>query len=140
MSWNPMCCWWKRSKKLENLKIEINLLLLRKLWWILFFNWMWNLFFYVFILIIFQFEKKKKMKNEKSNFFSFLNNWKQKNTQIKTGDVKKQLIPSDNKHVLATFHQANSSVLQQAVDAALAAKAKWEEMPFDDRAAIFLKV
>ena len=45
--------------------------------------------------------------------------------KIRSGDVKKQLIPSDNKHVLCTFHQANKDILQQAIDASLAAKEKW---------------
>ncbi|EFA77051.1 putative delta-1-pyrroline-5-carboxylate dehydrogenase [Heterostelium album PN500] len=59
--------------------------------------------------------------------------------EIKTGDVQKQLICSDNKKVLCTFHQANAEVLQKAIDNSLAAKSKWEALPFEDRAAIFLK-
>jgi len=59
--------------------------------------------------------------------------------EVRTGDVKKQLIPSDHKHVLCTFHQANAETLQQAVANALEAKKKWEEVPFEDRAAIFIR-
>lgn len=59
--------------------------------------------------------------------------------EVRTGDVKQQVIPADHKHVLCTFHQANEQVLQQAVEASLAAKPKWEALPFEDRAAIFLK-
>lgn len=59
--------------------------------------------------------------------------------EIRTGNVGKQLVCSDNKHVLCTFHQANADVLKQAAANAMEAKAKWEELPFEDRAAIFLK-
>jgi len=59
--------------------------------------------------------------------------------EVRTGDVAKQLIPSDHQHVLCTFHQANEKVLHEAQQAALDAKAKWEALPFEDRAAIFLK-
>lgn len=59
--------------------------------------------------------------------------------EIRTGDVKKQVVPSDHKHVLCTFHQANEAVLKQAMEASLAAKKQWEALPFEDRAAIFLK-
>ncbi len=49
------------------------------------------------------------------------------------------MICSDNKHVLCTFHQANDQVLKDAIKTALDAKKTWEDMPFEDRAAIFLK-
>lgn len=41
--------------------------------------------------------------------------------------------------MLCTFHQANAEVLKQAATNALEAKVRWEELPFEDRAAIFLK-
>jgi len=59
--------------------------------------------------------------------------------EVKTGDIKTQVIPSDHKHVLCTFHQANEQVLKEAIDVAMAAKEKWEALPWEDRAAIFLK-
>jgi len=59
--------------------------------------------------------------------------------EVRTGDIKKQVMPSDHKHVLCTYHQANEQVLKQAIQAALDAKPKWEALPFADRAAIFLK-
>ncbi|GAM19558.1 hypothetical protein SAMD00019534_027330 [Acytostelium subglobosum LB1] len=61
------------------------------------------------------------------------------NEEIRTGDIQKQLTCSDHKHVVCTFHQANAEVLQKAVDSALEAKVRWEQLPFEDRAAIFLK-
>eukprot|EP01112_Ceratiomyxa_fruticulosa_P017627 TRINITY_DN552_c0_g1_i3.p1 TRINITY_DN552_c0_g1~~TRINITY_DN552_c0_g1_i3.p1 ORF type:complete len:551 (-),score=135.21 TRINITY_DN552_c0_g1_i3:128-1780(-) len=59
--------------------------------------------------------------------------------EIRTGDIKQQLICSDHKHVLCTFHQANPEVLKNAIADALEAKKKWENLSFADRAAIFLK-
>lgn len=59
--------------------------------------------------------------------------------EYRTGDVKQQLICSDNKKVLCTFHQVNEEILKLAAANALEVKPKWEAMPFVDRAAIFLK-
>ncbi|KAK5581559.1 hypothetical protein RB653_001595 [Dictyostelium firmibasis] len=59
--------------------------------------------------------------------------------EIRTGDIQKQLICSDHNKVLATFHQANADVLKQAIDNAIESKVQWESLPFEDRAAIFLK-
>eukprot|EP01113_Clastostelium_recurvatum_P046341 TRINITY_DN810_c0_g1_i2.p1 TRINITY_DN810_c0_g1~~TRINITY_DN810_c0_g1_i2.p1 ORF type:complete len:585 (+),score=185.22 TRINITY_DN810_c0_g1_i2:103-1755(+) len=59
--------------------------------------------------------------------------------EIKTGDIKQQLICSDNKKVLCTFHQASPAVMQEAVESAMKAKPAWEALPFEDRAAIFIK-
>jgi len=59
--------------------------------------------------------------------------------EYRTGDVKQQLVCSDHKKVLCTFHQANEEVLKLAVTSSMEAKAKWEELPFEHRAAVFLK-
>jgi 1-pyrroline-5-carboxylate dehydrogenase len=47
--------------------------------------------------------------------------------------------PHDHKHLLANFFEGDKSHVEQAIDAALAAKADWENMPWEQRAAIFLK-
>ena len=47
--------------------------------------------------------------------------------------------PHDHKHVLATFSKGNKGHVTQAIDAALAAKADWENLAWEHRAAIFLK-
>ncbi|KAF2073769.1 hypothetical protein CYY_004903, partial [Polysphondylium violaceum] len=59
--------------------------------------------------------------------------------EIRTGDIQKQLICSDHSKVLCQFHQANPQVLQDAIEGSLKAKAEWESLPFEDKAAIFLK-
>ncbi|KAI9173247.1 1-pyrroline-5-carboxylate dehydrogenase [Blastocladiella emersonii ATCC 22665] len=58
--------------------------------------------------------------------------------QIKTGKVAEQYNPS-TKQVLCTYEEADVQLLGQAIEGALAARAKWEAMPFADRAAVFLK-
>jgi 1-pyrroline-5-carboxylate dehydrogenase len=47
--------------------------------------------------------------------------------------------PHDHKHLLATFPEGNAATVTTAINAALAAKPQWEAMPWEDRAAIFLK-
>ncbi|KAJ7639079.1 delta-1-pyrroline-5-carboxylate dehydrogenase [Roridomyces roridus] len=59
--------------------------------------------------------------------------------QIKTGKLGSQPMPHDHANNLCTYHEADSSLVAQAIDGALAAKSEWESMPWPDRAAIFLK-
>ena len=59
--------------------------------------------------------------------------------KVKTGKTAKQPIPSDHEKHLAVYHEADEATVQAAIDGALAAKADWETMPWNDRAAIFLK-
>lgn len=47
--------------------------------------------------------------------------------------------PHDHKHVLAHFYEGDKDTVVQAINAALAAKHDWEHMPWEQRAAIFLK-
>jgi 1-pyrroline-5-carboxylate dehydrogenase len=54
----------------------------------------------------------------------------------KTADIRP---PHDHQHVLGKFHISDASHVQQAIDAALAAKPRWEEITWEQRAAIFLK-
>jgi 1-pyrroline-5-carboxylate dehydrogenase len=47
--------------------------------------------------------------------------------------------PHDHQHILAQYSIGNKTHVQQAIDAALAAKAQWENLAWEQRAAIFLK-
>lgn len=59
--------------------------------------------------------------------------------QIKT-DVKKPLTcPHNHRHVLGHYYEGDASHVQQAIDSALGAKPAWENMPWEQRASIFLK-
>lgn len=47
--------------------------------------------------------------------------------------------PHDHKHVLGHYSQGTKQHVKDAINAALAAKEKWENLPWEQRAAIFLK-
>lgn len=59
--------------------------------------------------------------------------------KIRIGKKSKQIIGWKHSECTATYYEADKALIQQAIDGALAAKASWELMPFNDRAAIFLK-
>ncbi|KAI6152293.1 Aldehyde/histidinol dehydrogenase [Pisolithus tinctorius] len=59
--------------------------------------------------------------------------------EIRTGKLAKQPIPSDHARHLCSYHEANTTTVAAAIEGALAAKAQWEAMPWNDRAAIFLR-
>jgi len=59
--------------------------------------------------------------------------------EIRTGKKQNITPPHDHQHVLGQFHEGDASHVAQAIDAALAARPLWAEMPWEHRAAIFLK-
>lgn len=59
--------------------------------------------------------------------------------EIRTGKTGECIIPHDRNHVLATYHKAGESEIKLAVEVALEAKKKWERMPWEHRASVFLK-
>lgn len=58
---------------------------------------------------------------------------------VKTGDTATMSCPHDHKHILGTYHKADKKLAQEAIDTALAARDKWAAMPWEQRAAIFLR-
>ncbi|KAG6333348.1 hypothetical protein ID866_5739 [Astraeus odoratus] len=59
--------------------------------------------------------------------------------EVKTGRTARQPIPSDHARHLCSYHEADHETVAAAIDGALAARAEWETMPWNDRAAIFLR-
>ncbi|KAG6001418.1 hypothetical protein E4U21_004338 [Claviceps maximensis] len=59
--------------------------------------------------------------------------------EIKTSAVSHQFNPADHASKVANYHTATPADVNNAIDAALAAKPAWEALPFSDRAAVFLK-
>ena len=47
--------------------------------------------------------------------------------------------PHQHKHTLGHYSEGDKTHVQAAIDAALAAKEDWENLPWEQRAAIFLK-
>lgn len=58
---------------------------------------------------------------------------------IKTKDTATMSPPHDHKHVLGTYSKANKKQIQEAIDTSLEARKKWADMPWEQRAAIFLR-
>ena len=59
--------------------------------------------------------------------------------EVRTDDKRTMHPPHEIKHTLGTYSRGTAGHVQQAIDAALAAKPKWEALPWEDKAAIFLK-
>ena len=59
--------------------------------------------------------------------------------EVRTPDQGKVVCPHDHSKTIATFCNAGTPEVEQAIAAALKAKPAWENMPWQDRASIFLK-
>lgn len=59
--------------------------------------------------------------------------------EVRTGKKKNIAPPHDHKHVLGHFHEGDKSHVEQAIQAALNAKELWANLPWENRASIFLK-
>jgi len=59
--------------------------------------------------------------------------------EVRTGKLGQVVMPHDHKHVLATYHMAGEAEINQAIEAAMAAKTAWGALRWEERAAIFLK-
>lgn len=58
---------------------------------------------------------------------------------ISTGTTKTISPPHDHKHIVGTYHLAEKEHIQSAIATALEARKSWSVMPWEQRAAIFLK-
>jgi 1-pyrroline-5-carboxylate dehydrogenase len=59
--------------------------------------------------------------------------------EVRTGNLGKVVMPHDHGHVLAEYHQAGEEEIQLAIETAMAAKAAWANLRWEERAGIFLK-
>ena len=59
--------------------------------------------------------------------------------EIRTGITEKIAMPTENGHVLATYHKAGKEETKMAIEASLEAKKEWEDLPWLDRASIMMK-
>jgi 1-pyrroline-5-carboxylate dehydrogenase len=76
----------------------------------------------------------KKMRAEVLDIPMYING-----REIRTGKTGRIAPPHDHKHTVAHFHQGEKSHVTQAIEAALSAKSAWANLPWEERAAIFLK-
>ncbi|GAA4797748.1 L-glutamate gamma-semialdehyde dehydrogenase [Olivibacter ginsenosidimutans] len=61
------------------------------------------------------------------------------NKEIRTNDKGELRPPHNHKHLLGYYHKGNKKHVEDAIHAALMAKNDWENLPWEHRAAIFLK-
>ncbi len=59
--------------------------------------------------------------------------------EVRTGNTGNLTPPHDHQHVIGTYHKGDESHVEAAIEAALAAKDRWSNMPWEHRASIFLK-
>ncbi|GGZ77352.1 L-glutamate gamma-semialdehyde dehydrogenase [Algibacter mikhailovii] len=58
---------------------------------------------------------------------------------ITTGNTRTMSPPHDHQHVVGTYHVAEQSHIDDAIATALEARKTWSQMPWEQRAGIFLK-
>ncbi|MDD5090295.1 MAG: L-glutamate gamma-semialdehyde dehydrogenase [Candidatus Wallbacteria bacterium] len=59
--------------------------------------------------------------------------------EIRTGKTGQCIVPHDKKHVLGVYHKASATEVNLAAEVALEAGKSWAAMPWEHRAAVFLK-
>jgi len=59
--------------------------------------------------------------------------------EVRTSNKKPLSAPHDHQKVLGHYNVGDASHVQQAIDAALGARSAWANLPWEERAAIFLK-
>jgi len=76
----------------------------------------------------------KKMYNEKVDIPFYIGG-----KEVRTGNTVSIHPPHDHKHTVGQYHKADKSHVEQAITNALEAREAWSKMPWEHRAAIFLK-
>ena len=59
--------------------------------------------------------------------------------RVPTDHTAEAVMPHNHRHVLAVWHKAGPNEVAQAIGAALEAHRRWSRMPWEHRAAVFLK-
>ena len=59
--------------------------------------------------------------------------------EVTTGNTRDMTPPHDHKHVVGQYHVGEQKHVQEAINTALEARTQWAAMPWEQRAAIFLK-
>ena len=76
----------------------------------------------------------KKMWNEKIDVPNYIGS-----EEIRTGNTRNMTAPHDHNHVVGTYHLCEKKHVEKAISNALESRVKWSQMPWEHRAAIFLK-
>lgn len=59
--------------------------------------------------------------------------------EIRTGNTANCVCPHDHQTIIGTYHKAGEKEVNQAIEAALAARQKWADTDWQERAAVFMK-
>ena len=59
--------------------------------------------------------------------------------EVRTGNTAQTVMPHKHAHVLADWHKAGKTEVEQAIAAAVKARRDWANWPWEDRAAVFLR-
>ena len=79
-------------------------------------------------------EAYKTMWNQKIDVPNYIGS-----EEIRTGNTKNMTAPHDHTHVVGSYHLAEKKHIENAISIALEARKNWASMPWEHRAAIFLK-
>ena len=60
--------------------------------------------------------------------------------EVHSKQTRRMAPPHDHAHTLGYFHEGNVTHVEEAIEAALAAKPAWEALPWEQRAAVFLRM
>ncbi|MFZ9939067.1 MAG: L-glutamate gamma-semialdehyde dehydrogenase [Bacteroidia bacterium] len=60
--------------------------------------------------------------------------------EVRTGKTRRIAPPHDHAHTLGHYHEGDASHVAMAIDAALKAKKDWEQLPWEQRAGVFLRM
>ena len=58
---------------------------------------------------------------------------------VRTEDKRPMSPPHDHQHILGNFNYGDKGHVEAAIDAAMAARPSWSALPWNERAAVFLK-
>lgn len=61
------------------------------------------------------------------------------NKEVRTGNTKPMSPPHDHQHIVGQYHLAEKKHVSEAIENALEAREKWANLPWEQRASIFLK-
>ena len=59
--------------------------------------------------------------------------------EVETGNLRRIVAPHDHKHLLGHYHVGDAKHVKQAIKAAMNARPSWSSLPWEQRAAVFLK-
>jgi 1-pyrroline-5-carboxylate dehydrogenase len=79
-------------------------------------------------------ETYKAMFNSKVEVPMYING-----KDVKTGNTRTMSPPHDHQHVVGDYHIAEKKHIEKAISTALEARKSWSQMPWEQRAGIFLK-